>query len=429
MSIQLQKVNCEFEREPLSRPFGFKGGYMKEIWQSAALMETDDGIRGLGLGTQSVLWSESRVFSKSSESGGNSLMFAITDYALQLAKERTFENPIDLQDQIIEEVFTYAKKITGLPELSKTFILNAMVSVDNAAWIVYARKNGLTNFDEMIPAQFRAAFSHRHEKVGSVPIASYGMSLDEVCKLVEEDGYFILKFKLGSPGTQQEMLKNDQARIEAIHRAIGDIKTSYTEDGKIPYYFDMNGRYESKETLSKLLDHSKKIGAFEQIKIIEEPFPEDYKVDVGDMGVTVAADESAHTAENVVERIDMGYGAIVLKAVAKTLSMTIKMANAAYERSIPCFCADLTVNPILVDWNKNMAARLAPMPGFDVGLLETNGHQNYKMWEKMKTYHPKPEASWIKSQEGVFTLDNDFYASSGGIYEDSPHYGSIFDGE
>ncbi|MEX2402987.1 MAG: hypothetical protein WD625_02575, partial [Balneolales bacterium] len=146
MSIQLQKVNCEFEREPLSRPFGFKGGYMKEIWQSAALMETDDGIRGLGLGTQSVLWSESRVFSKSSESGGNSLMFAITDYALQLAKERTFENPIDLQDQIIEEVFTYAKKITGLPELSKTFILNAMVSVDNAAWIVYARKNGLTNF-------------------------------------------------------------------------------------------------------------------------------------------------------------------------------------------------------------------------------------------------------------------------------------------
>ncbi|MEX2403665.1 MAG: enolase C-terminal domain-like protein, partial [Balneolales bacterium] len=332
-------------------------------------------------------------------------------------------------DQIIEEVFTYAKKITGLPELSKTFILNAMVSVDNAAWIVYARKNGLTNFDEMIPAQFRAAFSHRHEKVGSVPIASYGMSLDEVCKLVEEDGYFILKFKLGSPGTQQEMLKNDQARIEAIHRAIGDIKTSYTEDGKIPYYFDMNGRYESKETLSKLLDHSKKIGAFEQIKIIEEPFPEDYKVDVGDMGVTVAADESAHTAENVVERIDMGYGAIVLKAVAKTLSMTIKMANAAYERSIPCFCADLTVNPILVDWNKNMAARLAPMPGFDVGLLETNGHQNYKMWEKMKTYHPKPEASWIKSQEGVFTLDNDFYASSGGIYEDSPHYGSIFDGE
>lgn len=427
MALRIEKTNCNFEREPLVRPFGFKGGYMKRIWQVAALMETDDGVHGLGLGTQNVLWSDSSVFASTSESGGNCLMFAITDYALQMVKGKSFETPIDLQAQIFEEVYDYAKEITGKSRLSKTFVLNALVPVDNAAWIVYARKNNLTDFDKMIPAKYREALSYRHDKVASIPIASYGMPLDEVRELVEDDGYFFLKFKLGSPGTQKEMLEKDKARIEEIHRAIGNTNISYTEDGKFPYYFDMNGRYESKEVLEKLLDHAGKIGAFNQIKIVEEPFPEDYKVDVSDLGVTVAADESAHTAENVEERIALGYGAIALKAVAKTLSMTLKMTLAAHERSIPCFCADLTVNPVLVEWNKNVAARLAPLPGFDIGLLETNGHQNYKSWKQMQGYHPENfrDASWTKSREGIFTLNNDFYESGGGIFEDSPHYMSI----
>lgn len=390
-------------------------------------MESVEGVRGLGLGTQSVLWSDSRVFSSNPESSGNSLMFAITSYALQLVKGRTFKDPLDLQDQIFDEVYEYAKVITGHAQLSKTFALNALVPVDNAAWIIYARTNGFANFDDMIPDGYRAALSHQHDKIASIPIASYGMSLDEVRKLVEHDGYKILKFKLGSPGSQKEMLEKDKARVEEIHRAIGDRKVSFTGDGKLPYYFDPNGRYESKETLEKLLDHTRKIGAFDQIRILEEPFPENYKSDVRDLGVTVAADESAHTAQNVEERIEMGYGAIALKAIAKTLSMTLKMASAAHKNSIPCFCADLTVNPILVDWNKNVAARLAPIPGFEIGLLETNGHQNYRDWDRMKNYHPMPEASWIHSSEGVFTLDKDFYEYSGGILEDSPHYMSLLE--
>lgn len=427
MSIKIKKVDCQFEREPLLRPLGFKGGFMRSAWQVVASMESDDGVHGLGLGSQSILWSDKRVFESTSESGGNCLMFAITAYALQLIEGRSFENPIELQEQIFDDVYAYAKKITGLPELSQTFVLNALVAVDNAAWIIYARKNEVRNFDDMIPSAYRSALSHRHEKVASIPIASYGMSLDEVRKLVENDGYFILKFKLGSPGSQQEMLDSDKARIEEIHRAIGDINTSHTEDGKIPYYFDPNGRYESKDTLLKLLDHTRKIGAFDQIKILEEPFPEDYEMDVGDLGLTVAADESAHTAQNVEERINMGYSAIALKAIAKTLSMTLKMARMAQKHSTSCFCADLTVNPILVDWNKNVAARLAPMPGFDVGLLETNGHQNYRKWEQMKGYHPKAEASWIDSVDGVFTLNEDFYKNSGGILEDLPHYKSLLE--
>lgn len=427
MSIEIKNVDCQFEREPLIRPFGFKGGYMNCIWQVAALIETDNEVHGLGLGTQNVLWSDSAVFASNSESGGNCLMFAITNYALQIVKERSFDTPIDLQEQIFDEVYNYAKKITGKSRLKKTFVLNAMVPVDNAAWVLYVRQNGLNSFDDIIPAEYSKAFSYRHNEVASIPIASYGMSLDEVRRLVEEDGFFFLKFKLGSPGTQYAMLEKDKARIEEIHQAIGNTEVSHTKDGKLPYYFDMNGRYGSKEVLEKLLDHTRKIGAFEQIKIVEEPFPEDYKVDVSDLGVTVAADESAHTAENVKERIALGYGAIALKAAAKTLSMTFKMARAAHEHSIPCFCADLTVNPILVEWNKNVAARLEPVPGFDIGLLETNGHQNYSNWDRMCGYHPHSDASWTKSQNGVFTLNEDFYESAGGIFEDSAHYKSIIE--
>jgi len=34
-NITIQSVGLKFEKEPLIRPFGFKGGYMTEIWQTA----------------------------------------------------------------------------------------------------------------------------------------------------------------------------------------------------------------------------------------------------------------------------------------------------------------------------------------------------------------------------------------------------------
>jgi len=58
------------------------------------------------------------------------------------------------------------------------------------------------------------------------------------------------------------------------------------------------------------------------------------------------------------ERIALGYGAIALKPIAKTLSMSLKIAALAHERNVPCFCADLTVNPTLLEWNKTLAARM-----------------------------------------------------------------------
>jgi len=425
-TIHVTKVSSNFEREPLIRPFGFKGGYMTEIWQSAAYMESDSGKHTIGLCTQSVLWSDARVFASHSESGGNALMYAMSERAMQMIKGQSFTSPVELLDMLYPEVYEYGKKITSNPDLRKTFALNAMVGVDNAAWLLFAKENSLTSFDEIIPKKYKPALSHKHDKVAGIPLMAYTIPIEEI-KAATDQGYFFMKIKIGQPGTQEEMLEKDKARLTAIHQAIGNVKTAHTKNGKLPYYFDANGRYEKKETLLKLIDHARKIGAFDQIAIIEEPFPEDIEIDVNDIPVRLAADESAHNVEDAIKRIQMGYKAIALKAIAKTLSMTMKIAQAAYERDIPCFCADLTVNPVLVEWNKNVAARLASFPGIgNLGLVESNGHQNYKNWNSMLDYHPRKDAPWVKVKQGVYELNDEFYKTGGGIFDPMPHFEEMF---
>ena len=423
--ITIESVNSNFGRYPLLRPFGFKGGYSNEIWESTSFIQSSSGIGKVGLGTQGILWSDAAVFSSHSESGGNALMYLLTEHALQSLKGQAFDNPIDLLDAITEEVYEYGKKITSNTALRKTFALNSLVGVDNAAWMLYAAENNITSFDDLIPEKYKPALSNHHKKVASIPLMAYSVPITEIEDAVKS-GYFFMKIKIGQPGTQDEMLAKDMERISAIHNAIGKYRTEHTKEGRLPYYFDANGRYEKKETLMKLIDHIKKIGAFEQIAIIEEPFPEELQVDVTDIPVRLAADESAHTDKDALERIEMGYKAIALKAIAKTLSMTMKIANVAKEHNVPCFMADLTVTPILVDWNKNVAARLDPFPGLGTGLLETNGHQNYTDWAELEKRHPFPDASWRKTVNGVFDLNDDFYRKNGGILTDSEYYMNMF---
>ncbi len=423
--ITIHRIDSDFEREPLAQPFGFKGGYISELWQAIVYLQSASGIGKVGLGTQSVLWSDASVFASHTESGGNALMYAMTEYALQELKGIQFSNPIELLDAIFDDVYQYGKKITNNPDLRKTFALNSLVAVDNAAWLLYAAENGLDNFDDLVPGKYRTALSHNHNTVASIPLLSYNVPVAEIKQAVA-DGYFFLKIKIGQAGTQEEMLAKDMRRLSEIHEAIGRRETPHTEDGRPCYYLDANGRYQQMDTFLRLLDHIEKIGAMDQVAIIEEPFPEELRADVSGIPVRLAADESAHTVEDALERIQMGYRAIALKAIAKTLSMTLKIAGKAAEHQVPCFCADLTVNPILVDWNKNVAARLAPFPGLRCGLLETNGHQNYRNWKRMEQNHPCPDASWRQCREGIFHLDQDFYLKSGGILQDSRHYMALF---
>lgn len=120
--------------------------------------------------------------------------------------------------------------------------------------------------------------------------------------------------------------------------------------------------------------------------------------------------------EDAIKRIDMGYRAIALKLLPTHLSMTMKIAQAAYERDIPCFCADLTVNPVLIEWNKNVAARLGSFPGIgNLGLVESNGHQNYLNWNTMMTYHPRKDAPWVPVKKGVYELNDEFYRTGGDL--------------
>jgi L-alanine-DL-glutamate epimerase-like enolase superfamily enzyme len=423
--IKISKVDSNFEREPLITPYRFKGSGVSELWQTVAYIESDTGIKAIGLGTQGILWSDAKVFFDHSENGGNALMYAMSERALQMLKGTSFNNPIEVLDRLLPEILAFGRQVSGNMNLRKTFVLNALVCVDNALWQLYAQHNKFKNFDDMIPQVYSSGLSHRHKKVASIPSFSVGTPFSKI-KSAADQGYFIMKLKIGSSGDQKEMVKKDIEFLTEVHKTIGAYETPYTKNGKIPYYFDANGRYKSKETLMRFLDHADKIKAIDQIAVLEEPFDESNEEFVGDMGVRLAADESAHTVEDVARRIEQGYGAIAVKAIAKTLSMTLKMTQLAFEKKIPCFCADLTVNPILVDWNKSIAARLPLFPKMEIGLQEANGHQYYKNWDKMMAHHPRANAKWTHTKNGVYQTDQEFYDQSAGILMPSKHYIEMF---
>jgi L-alanine-DL-glutamate epimerase-like enolase superfamily enzyme len=273
----------------------------------------------------------------------------------------------------------------------------------------------------MIPAEYRAGLSHRHRAVASLPSVTYGLPIEAVAKAAA-DGYFVIKLKLGSPGTQSEMLEKDIERLTAVHRAVGASRTPHTSDGRLRYDLDPNQRYERKETLLQLLDAARKIGALDQVSLVEEPFADENDEHVRDVPVIVVADESVTREGDATRRVEQGYRGFALKGIAKTLSETLKIARLAHERRLVCMAADLTVNPVLVDWNKNVAARLAPLPGFTAGMMETNGHQQYRRWSEMSAFHPCADAPWRRVAGGVFALDDDFYARSGCIFQEPGHY-------
>jgi hypothetical protein len=423
--MRIVRTKCNFEREPLKNPFGFKGNYLSELWQSIAYMQSESGNEAIGLGTQSTLWSDANVFSLNNESAGNSMMFLMTSYALEKTKRINWETPFDLLGKILPDVYEYGKKITGNKTLRLTFALNSLVAVDNAAWVLYCRENGIGNFDDMIPVDTKSALSHHHDKLANIPLISYNVSSEEILKIVK-DGYFLLKIKIGcdpdKDSNPEKMLQWDKNRLKQIHDVVKDVETPYTDSGHILYYFDANGRYDTKKRLMNFLSYTEQIGALDRIILLEEPFAEEFTEDVSDIPARLAADESAHSDKDAMAKIQQGFTAIALKSIAKTMSMSLRIAKLACEKNIPCFCADLTVNPILVDWNKNVAARLPALPGMKIGAFESNGSQNYKNWEQMKSYHSMYGSGWLEPRGGVYSMAEDFYKTNGGILEMSKHY-------
>jgi L-alanine-DL-glutamate epimerase-like enolase superfamily enzyme len=423
--VKITEAKALVQREPLLHPFGFKGGSLTELWQVIVQLKSANGCSAIGLGVQSVLWSDPAIFSTHTEEQGNDLMFRVTQEVLRLLQNYEYTDPIVLLDAIFGQVYAYAKKITNNDSLRETFALNALTPVDNAAWLLYACENGISDFETMIPPTYRDLLSSKNNKLAAIPVISYGMQ-EHAIKDLTDQGYFFLKIKIGHAGTQKEMLEKDKTWISFIHNIVGKTHTPHTHDGKIRYYLDANGRYLEKEDLKSFIDHLYKIGAIDRVAILEEPFPENVKFDVSDLGVRIAMDESAHSDKEVLSGIQRGYHAIALKPTAKTLSMTLKILKIAQANDIPCFCADLTANPILVEWNKNIAARLSPFPGVTFNLLEANGSQNYKHWQDLCRHDPCYNCSWAPVKNGIFELGASFYQKNDNIFKPLPYYQKLF---
>lgn len=419
--IGITEYRFNIEREPLIRPFYFKGGFFTEKWITVTCLETLKGTRATGLGGLAVLWSDPAVFCSYSEAGGNIIMAALAERAAQLVRGRSFSNPIELIESLIGELHEFGRKITGKRNLRKTFILNSLVSLDMGLWKLFALENDIDHFRDLIPQEHQAAFACRQERLAHIPLVTYNYPMEELKGLVDE-GYFFLKIKIGQPGSVGEMLEKDKERLSQIHRAFRGRKTPHTRNGTLLYYLDANGRYPDKQTLQELLDHADKVGMLDQIVLLEEPFCDEVEIDVSDLPVPVAADESLHDVGDVNERIDLGYRAIALKPAGKTLSMSMTMGSAAFKREIPCFVADSACVPLLVEWNKTVAAHLVPFPGLSMGILESNGAQNYRNWGDLLEDHPRAGARWITPRGGLFHLDNEFYETAGGIFLKPGHY-------
>lgn len=400
-------------REPLKRPFSFKGGSFTEKWITVTSVTGENGARATGIGGLAVLWSDSRVFAEHSEVGGNLLMSAIAEYGVRCVQQSEMQlgasTPIDVQEAILPAVAEYARSITGRRDVRKTLILNSLVSLDIALWKLYAAALGITDFDRMIPAAFAGVFAERHHALAHVPLVTYGMESGDVVDMARR-GTRVFKIKLGQSGSQSEMLEKDKQRLSQIHSALG---SEIGGSGAAPlYYLDANGRYESMEHLLRLLDHIDRLGALGQVLLLEEPLVPGCEVDVSMLPVTVAGDESVEGPEDVERLADLGYSAFAIKPAGKSLSASLRAAGLANGRGLPCFVADSACVPLLVDWNKNVAARLAALPGLDMGLLESNGADHYRNWQAMLDAHPCSGARWIEPTNGFYALDGDFYDRS-----------------
>jgi hypothetical protein len=152
----------------------------------ASRLVADSGNSAIGYATQNVLYGDADLFSSHSEAGGNALMYSITDRVLQLIRNTTFTSPIGLMDQILPEAKAFARAMSGMEAVNTNFVLNALISIDNAAWLLYAKENNLGSFDAMVPEPYRKALSYRNDKVAVMFQVPYGMPMEEIVTAVNQ---------------------------------------------------------------------------------------------------------------------------------------------------------------------------------------------------------------------------------------------------
>lgn len=426
--MKIKRTQITHVSEKLKSPLGFKGGFLTELWQVVVRVEDENNF-GVGVGVQSVLWSDAEVFVSNTETKGNEYMYELTSYALDELVGKEGNNPIELMDLIFPSVYDYAKTLTNVKDkIRETFVRNALVAVDNALWQLYGKNKKEENLFNLVPQEYQSSLSAKQQYLCNIPLISYGVSEEDI-KNILDGGASLLKIKIGFDNNKkmdkEEMVEWDKKRLLQIHEIAKNYRSKYSNNGHILYYLDANGKYDSLERVENLLEFAKKHGFLNDIVLFEEPFEENNLIDVSSLPVRIVADESLHSLKDVKIRLSLGYKAFALKPIAKTLSETLKILRAAHENNVICFCADLTVNPLLVEWNKNIASRINSLPEMNVGILESNGEQNYANYIKMYEAHPLKDKSFVKPYRYIYTLNDEFYSCSGGIFKDSKYYLSL----
>ena len=99
MSV-IVKTDLEFVREKLKSPFGFKGRYLDELWQTVALVATERHT-AVAPATESVLWSDGAVFGENPPAAANALMMTVTARALRLLEGRELVRPDLMLDALL----------------------------------------------------------------------------------------------------------------------------------------------------------------------------------------------------------------------------------------------------------------------------------------------------------------------------------------
>mgnify|MGYP003308474874 CR=1 FL=1 len=67
--------------------------------------------------------------------------------------------------------------------------------MDNAAWQLYAKEQQQTDFLQLVPQQWRAPLMGKQEKLCSIPLVTYGMSIDDVYALTQIEPFFLEKIR------------------------------------------------------------------------------------------------------------------------------------------------------------------------------------------------------------------------------------------
>ena len=210
--MKIDQTNLDFIREQLLTPFGFKGSYLTELWQTVVMLQSGEH-RAYAPAVQSVLWADADVFASAPPAVTNAMMLAVSAKALALLERITYSTPAEAIAALTPILDDYAYDVCGF-SVESTFVQNALVGVDLALWSLYARKINAKTFDDIIPQYATNALGVKNSHLVKIPLISYNVKESEI-KAILESGAALLKIKIGAFTGETERETDMRLMLEA----------------------------------------------------------------------------------------------------------------------------------------------------------------------------------------------------------------------